>query len=31
MSAPELKSLVFANYAVGRNRASDGRAKRSKR
>lgn len=31
MSAPELKSLVFANYAVGMNRASDGRAKRSKR
>lgn len=29
MSSPELKSVVFANYAVGMNRASDGRAKRA--
>lgn len=29
MSPPERKAVAFANYAVGMNRASDGRAKRS--
>ena len=31
LSPPELKAVAFANYAVSRNRAADGRAKRSPR